>query len=166
MAMIKLRARLMSSASMKHLFAAAAVVLALHGQTPAARAADTIEVNLDQAKIVELPETTLTIIIGNPLIVDVTMLKTSGKVVLTGKGFGETNLLAVDRNGAVVSESNLRVTAAGGGVIVQRGMERESYHCSPRCQPTVALGDASRHMSEASNQITARTAGEAGAGRR
>ena len=166
MAKIKLQARLMSSASSKLLLAAASVLLALHGPAPAALAADAIEVNLDQAKIIELPESTSTIIIGNPLIVDVTMLKSSGKVVLTGKGFGETNLLAVDRNGVVVSESSLRVSEAGGNIVVQRGTERESYHCNPRCLPTTSLGDAPRDMGETANQINTRNTAQTSATRR
>ena len=153
----------MSSGPTNFLFAAAAFALALHSHAPAAQAADVIEVNLDQAKIINLPEATLTLIIGNPVIVDVSMLRTTGKMVLTGKGFGETNLLAVDKNGAVISESTVKVTAGAGNLIIQRGMERESYHCSPRCQPTVALGDTARHMGDTIGQINTRNAAEAGA---
>lgn len=146
---------------MNFIFAAATLALALQCQA-SAQAAEVVEVNIDQAKIVELPDATTTVVIGNPMIVDVAMLRSSGKVVLTGKGFGETNLLAVDGSGAVVGESSVRVTASGGTVVVQRGMERESYHCSPRCQPTVALGDAARHMAETVNGITTRNAAETG----
>lgn len=151
---------------MRFLFAAAAFLLALQGSARFAQAAEAVEVNIDQAKIMELPDSTLTIIVGNPLIVDVTMLKSGGKVVLTGKGFGETNLLAVDRTGAVVSETSVIVKGASANVVLQRGLERESYHCSPRCQPVVALGDAQRPLNDAVGQISTRNAAETGALRR
>ena len=45
-----------------------------------------------------LPERVATIVIGNPLIADAT-LQSGGILVLTGKGYGATNLLALDRVG-------------------------------------------------------------------
>ncbi len=142
------------------LFVAATFALALQAHAPSAHAAEVVEVLIDQAKIIQLPDSTLTVVVGNPLILDVALLRTSGKVVLTGKGFGETNLIAVDRNGGVVSESTVRVKEPRGNVIVQRGVDRETYNCRPRCQPTVALGDAPRYMTETVNQISARNAAE------
>ena len=41
----------------------------------AAAAADLIDVTLDQAKVLQLPDKTATVIVGNPIIADVTMLK-------------------------------------------------------------------------------------------
>ena len=153
----------MSSGTTNTLFASLALAFALQVYAPPASAAEIVDVHIDQAKIVELPDSAVTVVIGNPLIVDLTMLKTSGKMVLTGKGYGETNLIAVNKDGVSVGESLVRVTALGNNLIVQRGVERESYTCNPRCQPTVALGDASRFMTEAAGQITSHSAA-AGAG--
>lgn len=50
-----------------------------------ARANDTLTVNLDQAAVVKMPERVTTLIIGNPLIADVS-LQTGGIMVVTGKG--------------------------------------------------------------------------------
>ena len=138
--------------------ATAALVVALQAQAPGARAADIINVYLDQAKIIEIPETTATVVIGNPLFVDAAMLKSGGKLVLTGKGFGETNLVTLDKNGAAVSELIVRVHPGERSLIVQRGAERESYTCNPRCQPVVSLGDSARFMGETSSQINSRNA--------
>ncbi len=146
-------------------FSAAALLVALVAIAPAASAADLIEVYLDQAKIMQLPEKTASIIIGNPQVVDVAMLKGNRKVVLTGKGFGETNLIAIDKNGEALVEAVVKVAAAEKNLIVQRGLDRESYHCNPRCQPTVALGDATRFMGEASAQVSGRTIAATGAAR-
>src|SRR5258708_22640914 len=57
---------------------------------------DTIAVNVDQAKLVRLPTRVATIVVGNPLIADVT-LQTGGIIVVTGKGYGATNFIAMDR---------------------------------------------------------------------
>ena len=138
--------------------AGTALVVALLGQIPCAQAADIISVFLDQAKIIEIPEATVTVVVGNPLFVDTTMLKSGGKLVLTGKGYGETNLIALDKNGAAISESIVRVQPSGKNLIVQRGVDRESYACNPNCQPTVSLGDSTKFMGEASGQITSRNA--------
>jgi hypothetical protein len=56
------------------LWLAAAFVLAF-GASPARAETDLIAVTLDQAKIAKLPAGATTLIIGNPMIADVTMLK-------------------------------------------------------------------------------------------
>ena len=87
-----------------------------------------------------------TIVIGNPMIADVAVQK-NGSMVVTGKSYGTTNLIAQDSTGAVIGESLIRVEAATDGVVLlQRGLERESYSCTPRCQPTLSLGDVQRHF--------------------
>jgi hypothetical protein len=148
----------MPSGSAPSFVATAALVVALQAQASAARAADIINVYLDQAKIIEIPEATATVVIGNPLFVDAAMLKSGGKLVLTGKGYGETNLVTLDKNGAAVSELIVRVQPGERSLIVQRGAERESYTCNPRCQPVVSLGDSTRFMGETSGQIVTRNA--------
>jgi Flp pilus assembly secretin CpaC len=115
-----------------------------------------VVVSLDQARIVKVPERTQTLVIGNPLVADVTLLKNNGAMVVTGKGFGETNLIALDAGGEPVAESTIRVNGDSKNVVVQRGMERESYSCAPRCQPAVALGDSAKYMGEVAGQIKAR----------
>jgi len=114
-----------------------------------------LSVTLDQAKIARIPDGTVTLVIGNPIVADVTMLKGSGAMVVTGKGFGETNLIALDAQGNVLDEKTVRVVPTTTTLIVQRGMERESYSCAPRCMPTVQLGDG-KEFNDASGQITAR----------
>ncbi len=123
----------------------------MHGA--GAMAADTINITVDQAKVIELPENTSTIIIGNPIVADVTMLKRSGRMVLTGKSFGSTNLLALDSGGNALGESLIRVTASAKGLVVQRGSDRETYDCSPRCLPTVNLADSGKFLGEVSGQV-------------
>lgn len=133
-------------------FASFALVV---GALPA-QSAETIEVVLDQAKVLQLPPNASTIIVGNPGIADVTMLRKNSQMILTGKGFGQTNMIALDADGNSVGESVVLVTGARHGLVVQRGMERETYSCAPRCQPTVSLGDESKFLTQTAGQVRAR----------
>ncbi len=137
-----------------------AVALACGG---AAAAEPTVTVMLDRAQVLAYPPTTETVIVGNPIIADITMLKSTGMVILTGKGFGDTNLLFLDRHGTVLKETRLRVGEAPAMMVVQRGPDRESYACHPRCEPTVALGDSQTYMQRAIGDIQARNGLASGA---
>lgn len=119
----------------------AVAVAAVVGAAPAQ--ADTLSINVDQAQIMRLPEKIATIVIGNPLIADAT-LQSGGVLVVTGKGYGATNLLALDRSGRVVMEKTIQVLGAGTGDIVTvfKGVERESYSCAPNCERRITLGDS------------------------
>lgn len=106
-----------------------------------ARAAEYVNVILDQATIEKLPDHASTVVIGNPLIADVS-IQAGGLLVVTGKGYGITNLVAFDRGGAVLMDKLIRVQGATDAiVVVYRGIERESYSCTPICERRVTLGD-------------------------
>jgi Flp pilus assembly secretin CpaC len=136
--------------------AAVLVALGLTWGTPcAAVPTETLVVQIDHARPVKIPSGAQTLVIGNPMIADVTMLKQGSVMILTGKGFGETNFIALDASGNPVIESTIRVVASDGAVVVQRGLERQSYSCAPRCQPTVRLGDDAKYFGEVSAQVQA-----------
>ncbi|WP_454622446.1 pilus assembly protein N-terminal domain-containing protein [Bradyrhizobium cenepequi] len=113
---------------------------------------DRIEVNVDQAKLVKLPTGIATIVVGNPLIADVT-LQTGGVVVVTGKGYGATNFIAMDRNGQVLVDRQIQVQGPSDQLVtVYRGIERESYSCMPTCQRRVTLGDGETYFKSTIDQ--------------
>ncbi len=117
-----------------------------------------LSVSVDRAKVIRLPERTQTVVIGNPAIADLAVQK-SGIVVVTGKSYGVTNLIALDGSGNLLAESTVSVTAATDGVVVlQRGTERQSFSCTPNCQPSVVLGDAPTYFGENRSQADARNA--------
>ena len=124
---------------------------------------ETLAIMLDEATIAKLPEGTSTLIVGNPMIADVTMLKSSDAMVLTGKGYGETNLIALDAHGAVILEKQLRVLPDRSVVVLQNGASRVSYSCKPDCMPTVQLGDDPKSFNDAGGEITTRNGFAAGA---
>lgn len=116
---------------------------------------DMISVNVDQAKLVKFPEKIATIVIGNPLIADVT-LQPGGMVVVTGKGYGATNVIALDRSGAVLMDRIVQVEGPTDKVVtVYRGTLRESYSCTPDCARRVTLGDGEAYFRATMEQASA-----------
>jgi len=108
---------------------------------PVPPVSDTIAVNVDQAKLVKLTGKVATIVVGNPMIADVT-LQPGGIIVVTGKGYGATNFIALDRTGEVLVDRVISVEGPTDQLVtVYRGVERESYSCMPICQRRVTLGD-------------------------
>jgi Flp pilus assembly secretin CpaC len=125
--------------------------LAAPAVTPAA---DAIAVNVDQAKLVRLPARVATIVVGNPLIADVS-LQTGGVVVVTGKGYGATNFIAMDRSGEVLVDRVIQVEGPTDQLVtVYRGVERESYSCMPICQRRVTLGDGEGYFKSTIDQAS------------
>ncbi len=119
--------------------------------------ADSVTINVDQAQIMQLPDKVATIIIGNPLIADAT-LQSGSILVVTGKGYGATNLLALDRAGHTVMNKTIQVLGASGDdvVVVYKGIERETLSCAPDCQHRITLGDSPNYFNTALTQSGAR----------
>jgi hypothetical protein len=106
-----------------------------------------IDVVVDQAKLVKLPEHVATIVVGNPLIADVT-LQEGGMMVVTGKGYGATNVIALDRRGSVLIDRAIQVEGPSDKLVtVYRGVDRETYSCTPTCQRRITLGDGTTYFS-------------------
>jgi Flp pilus assembly secretin CpaC len=128
---------------------------------------DKIAVYVDQAKLLKIPAKAATIIIGNPLIADVT-LQSGGVVVVTGKGYGATNFIAMDRSGDVLVDRQIQVEGPIEQLVtVYRGVERESYSCMPVCQRRITLGDGEHYFKAAIDQagsLSSQAAGAAAAG--
>lgn len=123
---------------------------------------ESVVVTVDHAKVVRLPEKAQTVIVGNPAIADVAVQR-NGVMVVTGKSFGVTNLIALDASGTLLAESSVRVKAASDSMLtVQRGLERESYSCTPICQPAAQLGDVKRFFDDVGGQNRARNAAATG----
>jgi len=116
---------------------------------------DAIAVNVDQAKLVRLPGRVSTIVVGNPLIADVT-LQNGGVIVVTGKGYGATNFIAMDRSGEILVDRLIEVDGPTDQLVtVYRGVERESWTCKPVCQRRVTLGDGEGYFKAAMDQAGA-----------
>jgi Flp pilus assembly secretin CpaC len=95
-------------------------------------------------------------VVGNPLIADVT-IQAGGTMVLTGKGYGLTNVIALDRAGSVLMDRAVRVIAPQDNVVVvYRGINRESYSCAPTCERRITLGDTQEFFQQTLTQTGTR----------
>jgi len=130
------------------------VTTMIYSYSPPLRAMEeNLVVTIDQARIINVPQGTEALIVGNAAIADVTLLKQGTTMILTGKGFGETNFIALDSVGNPLVQSMIRVVGGRNALLVQRGMDRQSYACAPQCLPTVKLGDDAKYFVEVAGQV-------------
>ena len=129
-----------------------------------AEPAASISVNVDQAKLVKLPDRVATIVVGNPMIADVT-LQNGGIIVVTGKGYGATNFIAMDRSGQILDDRQIQVAGPTDQLVtIYRGVDRETYSCMPICQRRVTLGDGDNYFKSVMDQagsLSSQSAGSA-----
>lgn len=97
-----------------------------------------LNVEIDQARRVQLRGPAGSVIVGNPAIADVTVVD-SNTLYITGKGYGVTEIVAVDAIGRTVFQSQVVVTAGDGGgrVRVWRGGTATEMACASSCSPSV-----------------------------
>ena len=97
-----------------------------------------ISVEIDQAQRVQLRGPAGSVIVGNPEIADVTVVD-ANTLYITGKGYGVTEVVAVDPIGRTVFQSQVVVTAGDGAgrVRVWRGAQSTEMACAASCSPSV-----------------------------
>lgn len=145
---------------------ATSAATAMAGLSSAAMAGpdDRIAVSVDRAKLVKLPERVASVVIGNPLIADITM-QPGGLIVVTGKGYGATNIIAMDKRGDVLLDRVIQVDGPIDQVVtVYRGIERETYSCMPNCERRITLGDSDKYFKLVVEQSVARNTSAAASG--
>lgn len=118
--------------------------------------AETINVFADQAKIMALPGEPATMIIGNPMIAEVTVQ--NNVMAVHGRHFGTTNLIILDQDGKQLASYEINVQQGGGSVVqVYKGGARMSYNCEPNCESIAVPGDESAYMANVLDQIGKKT---------
>jgi len=106
-----------------------------------AQAENRVLVEIDRAQIMRLDEAAGSIIIGNPAIADAAVQDVR-TLVLTGKSVGSTNIIVLDVDGKEVLNRIVEVMpAANAAMTMYKGPTRQSYACSPVCEPTLKAGD-------------------------
>lgn len=121
----------------------AACLLALLFAAPAmsSAAGEPISVKVNMARILRISSPAATVIIGNPGIADVT-IQDPQTLVLTGKSYGQTNLIVLDDIGNPIADTLVEVVQAQADLVtVYLGTARTTLSCAPVCQPTIMLGD-------------------------
>ncbi len=122
-----------------------------------AGATEVIAVVLDQARMMVRPKEASTVIIGNPLIADVSV-QPNNLMIITGKAYGTTNLVALDRAGTVILDTVVEVRGPPQALVVYRGIDRESYLCAPKCERQLTLGDTPQFFDNTLQESGSRTA--------
>lgn len=125
----------------RSILAFAAAAIAVMPMAAQAEASDPISVNVNMARILRISAPAATVIIGNPGVADVT-IQDPQTLVLTGKSYGQTNLIVLDSMGNPVADTMVTVVQAQSDLVtVYLGTARTTMACSPVCQPTIMLGD-------------------------
>jgi Flp pilus assembly secretin CpaC len=112
------------------------------------QAADDLVVRYDQSQLLRMPRAVSEIIIGNPSIADVSV-QSGNMLVITGKTFGITNIIALDVDKNVIQDQRVVVERDERGILnVSRAGQRQSFSCTPNCAPTITIGDEASFFSQ------------------
>ncbi|CAM5514472.1 hypothetical protein ATER59S_03889 [Aquamicrobium terrae] len=112
----------------------AAALCGIAAFAPPAEAGAGIEVTMNQARNLKLARDADTIVVGNPLIADASVQDAS-TLVLTGKGFGVTNLVVLDRDGSPILDEQVTVVRqATSTVRIYRRSQVQTMSCTPYCE--------------------------------
>jgi hypothetical protein len=120
---------------------AALACLSIFATASDAQAADLV-VRYDQSQLIRLPRAISEVIIGNPSIADVTV-QGGNLLVVTGKTFGVTNIIALDADRNVIQDQRVVVEQDDRRTVsLYKGAQRQSYTCAPTCTPAMVIGDS------------------------
>lgn len=132
---------MVSKSSGRTVFLPALALCAFLVAAPANSNANDLIVKYDQSELVQLPKPAAQIIVGNPAIADITV-KSDRMLVVTGKTFGITNVIVLDSQDRVIVSQRVLVRRDEASVVnLQRGTSRQSYNCTPECNPSMTVGD-------------------------
>jgi hypothetical protein len=119
----------------------------VHAKAAVVHYADTgLGVTIDQARLVEFPKPVKTVFVGNPTVVDVSMID-SQHAFLLGKTFGVTNMIALAADGNQISNQQVMVFNNGAAVTINRGADQFNYVCShAHCETAPRPGDPQNYV--------------------
>ena len=138
------------------LIAVMTLTAAVAVETTQARADDLI-VHYDQSQLLRLPRPVAEVIIGNPSIADVAV-QGGDLLVITGKTFGITNVIALDAERNVIQDQRVVVAREDARVVnLQKGAKRETYNCSPNCNPSLVIGDDTGYFDSVGKMAQSKT---------
>jgi hypothetical protein len=131
---------------------AAALALAV----PAAAQQPDLIVKFDQSQLLRLPRPAAEIIIGNPAVADVS-IQTGNLLVITGKSFGITNIIALDAERQVIQDQRVMVRRDEVSTVnVYKAANRQTYNCAPQCNQSIMPGDDPAYFAQAQGAATSK----------
>jgi Flp pilus assembly secretin CpaC len=115
--------------------------------------ADGVAIAMDEVRTITFPKAVTTVYVGNPTIADINMIDSRHAFIL-GKGYGNTNIVALDHAGDQVSNTHVSVMARRDSTItLQRGVSRLTYSCTAsHCEATPEPGDGKEAFDAAAGQ--------------
>jgi len=116
---------------------------------------DSVALALDEVHTLTFRAPVATVYVGNPTIADVTMIDAKHAFV-QGKGYGRTNIVALNRDNVMVFNTHVTVTGSQGGgtVTLNRGAQRVTLSCAGgRCEPTPMPGDGKELYDALNNEV-------------
>ncbi len=120
-------------------------------------AANDLVVRYDQSQLLRLPRPVADIIVGNPSIADVSV-QGGNLLVVTGKTFGVTNIIALDAERNVIQDQRVVVQQDDQRVVnLTKAGGRESYSCTPTCSPTLTIGDSPAYFETITKHANTKT---------
>jgi Flp pilus assembly secretin CpaC len=110
--------------------------------TPAC--ASELSVALDEVQTITFGKPVSTVYVGNPAIADINMIDSRHAFIL-GKGYGSTNIVALNPQGTQISNTRINVLSnadRASTVVLNRGAARVTYNCTPnQCEASPQPGD-------------------------
>lgn len=101
-----------------------------------------LNVEIDRSARVQLRGAAASIIVANPQIADVSMVD-ANTLFIVGKGYGVTEVVAVDGVGRTLFQREIVVSGgATGSVRVWRGAQATEMTCGASCSPSVRSAPA------------------------
>ena len=101
-----------------------------------------LNIEVDRSTRVQLRAPAGSVIVANPKIADVTVVD-ANTLFITGKGYGVTDIVAVDALGRPLFQSQVVVSAgSAGSVRVWRGAQATEMACGTSCSPSVRAAPA------------------------
>lgn len=102
--------------------------------TAAPLAAETLTVAIDHSTRLSVAGSAASVVVGNPQVADVTVVD-SHTVFVSGRGYGETDVVVLDGAGRTLYSGEVLVGGGNGGrVSIYRGSERTDMACAPGCE--------------------------------
>lgn len=119
------------------LLAAALVAAPLAAPVAARAQSGALNVEIDRSTRVQLRGAASSVIVANPQIADVTVVDANTLFIL-GKGYGVTEVVAVDGLGRTLFQREVVVTGGSTGTVrVWRGAQATEMACGSSCAPSV-----------------------------
>jgi hypothetical protein len=133
------------------------LALATASTITAANAGATVQVPVDQARIIQLSGPPGTIVIGNPSIADVN-LRGEKLLVIQGKTYGTTNVIILTREGEQIANMDVLVGPSNKhGLAIYTSSGRKSYRCKPFCEGEMNAGDSAGFFDRVKKQNNAKS---------